>query len=110
MNNIIYYETGYKYYLYPVSMYNIKYYFPILKKRVCSVFPFSNAHLGFQALMNEVGDETSAASILAGNANNWRGRAQQILSLQQKVVELQSKLSTTDVLGKEKSARKCICI
>uniref|UniRef100_A0A0K8SXC5 Coiled-coil domain-containing protein 13 n=1 Tax=Lygus hesperus TaxID=30085 RepID=A0A0K8SXC5_LYGHE len=57
-----------------------------------------------KALVNEVGDEASAVNILAGNANTWRGRAQQILSLQQKVAELQSKLSATDLIGKEKSA------
>lgn len=45
-----------------------------------------------QALSNEIGDPELMKAILSGTiSSNYRGRAQQILRLQQKVNELQAK-------------------
>lgn len=49
--------------------------------------------LAHKCLQQEVGDNFNLNSIASqGNGSNWRGRAQQILALQQKVQELKEKL------------------
>ncbi|XP_014252985.1 coiled-coil domain-containing protein 13 [Cimex lectularius] len=59
--------------------------------------------LSQKVLASEVGDEATLQNALSGTGN-WRGRAQQIIALQQKVSELTNKLSTTDIPHLEKSA------
>lgn len=57
----------------------------------------------FKALASEVGDNFSIHNI---TSEGWRGRAQQICNLQQKVSELSEKLSLTNIPSIEKSVCK----
>ncbi|PSN36612.1 hypothetical protein C0J52_10448 [Blattella germanica] len=70
--------------------------------------------MAHKALSNEVGESVSLHSVTS-SGSNWRGRAQQIISLQQKVAELQDRIKdlsgsdskralATKILEKERKA------
>lgn len=48
-------------------------------------------------LSQEIGESFTSITNLSHTNSNWRGRAQQIISLQQKLSELQDKLSVTPI-------------
>ncbi|CAD5119866.1 DgyrCDS8450 [Dimorphilus gyrociliatus] len=52
--------------------------------------------LAQKALSNEIGENTSVQAVLKSDST-WRGRSQQILSLQQKVSELKSQLEGSEM-------------
>ncbi|XP_073992073.1 uncharacterized protein isoform X2 [Rhodnius prolixus] len=57
--------------------------------------------LAHKTLASEIGDENAVQTAMT--SSGWRGRAQQILSLEQKVAELTEKLKLTNVEAIEKS-------
>ncbi|KAJ9595082.1 hypothetical protein L9F63_013608 [Diploptera punctata] len=57
-----------------------------------------------KVLSSEVGENVSIHSITTGNSN-WRGRAQQIIGLQQKVAELQNRLKEQSASTEHESKR-----
>lgn len=57
-------------------------------------------------LSQEIGESFTGIYNLANTSSNWRGRAQQIINLQEKLTEVQEKLSnSTGIKGIKKSGR-----
>lgn len=59
----------------------------------------------FQILSNEVGDEVNIQHLL-NNKGSWRGRAQQILTLQKKIRDLESQIGSN--MHKEQSSEPSV--
>lgn len=55
-----------------------------------------------KALISEVGEGVSLASVISGGGN-WRGRAQQIQALQQRLSEITGKVSNSNSCDTEAS-------